>query len=78
MTRPRIRISTLMLLVIIAALAVALVIERRKSRQLLADAQAARAQAIEGEMYARAVAQAALNTQLRTNQKPPASPASPR
>jgi hypothetical protein len=37
MTRPRIRIGTLMLLVVIAALVVALVVERRRSAKLEAQ-----------------------------------------
>jgi hypothetical protein len=39
MKRPRVRISTLMFLVVIAALVVALVIEKRRSARLLAEAE---------------------------------------
>jgi hypothetical protein len=45
MKRPRVRISTLMFLIVIAALVVALVLEKRRSAKLLADAQAERARA---------------------------------
>jgi hypothetical protein len=42
MKRPRVRIGTLMLLVVIVALAVALVIERRRSAKEIAALKAAR------------------------------------
>lgn len=40
MKRPRVRIATLMYLVIIAALTTALIVEKRRSAALLAEAQA--------------------------------------
>jgi cell division protein FtsL len=43
MKRPRVRISTLMFLVVIAALVVALVLEKRRSARLLAEAEASAA-----------------------------------
>jgi hypothetical protein len=76
MKRPRVRISTLMLLVVIAALAIALVVERVKSSRLLAEAQQAemmaREQAMRAEVLARTLAAPI------TPNAPPSQPMSPK
>lgn len=58
MKRPRVRISTLMFLIVIAALLVALVLEKRRSARLLIEAQAERARANDqvAEVLLRAIA----------------------
>jgi hypothetical protein len=67
MKRPKVRLGTLMLLIIIVALATALLVERHKSAVLLANAEQSRA--IQQEMLARAAAQvAAFNAQVRASQ----------
>ena len=61
-----------MLLVIIAALATALLVERRRSAELLARAQLEQAQALQREMQARMAVQ---SKKVQVQAKPAASPA---
>ena len=74
MTRPKVRISTLMLLVVIAALAVALMNEWGRSSRLLARAEAEKALARQEAAVARARAERALAA-ARVNAQPAPGPA---
>jgi hypothetical protein len=76
MKRPRVRISTLMLLVVIAALVVALAVERRRSDRLKNQAELARLEAVVAEINAKVVAQQ-MAASITPNVKPGA-PTSPK
>jgi hypothetical protein len=74
MKRPKIRIGTLMFLVVIVALTVALVLERQRSARLMVEAEARQAEAevrqaeahnqAERARYAEQLARAALASQV--------------
>lgn len=76
MNKPRIRISTLMFLVVIAALAVALVGERRRSAKLLAERKQAEQAAMLESYYSRLFA-APVSTGNSVQKIRPAAPTSP-
>lgn len=67
---PRVRIGTLMLLVVIAALAGALVVEKRRAAALIAERDRGRQAAELSDYYARLFAARAATLQKVTHAKP--------